>query len=122
MASVSCDPSAPSQCDQCGNATEDTIRSTVQDNKNLCEDCFQGLPQARREDIGDPEWVCDKHFNRKVEVFCKTCKRGSCKDCAGDVHKDHDVVCVLQLGEVIRRDLREQLQEVGVRAEKLSQL
>ncbi|XP_011673907.2 uncharacterized protein LOC105442931 [Strongylocentrotus purpuratus] len=122
MASAFSDPLAPSPCEQCGNATEGTMRCSVRDSKNLCQDCFQDIPQARREDIGDPEWVCDIHLDRKADIFCETCQRGCCNECAVDVHQGHKVVDVLKLGEEIRRDLTEQLQEVGVRAERLSEL
>eukprot|EP00057_Strongylocentrotus_purpuratus_P019435 XP_011673909.1 PREDICTED: uncharacterized protein LOC105442931 isoform X2 [Strongylocentrotus purpuratus] len=122
MASAFCDPLAPSPCDQCGNATEGTMRCSVRDSKNLCQDCFQGVPQARREDIGDPEWVCNIHLNRKVDIYCETCRLGCCKECAVDVHKGHSVVDVLKLLGKIRRDLTKQMIEVGVRAERLSEL
>eukprot|EP00057_Strongylocentrotus_purpuratus_P019437 XP_011673911.1 PREDICTED: uncharacterized protein LOC105442932 [Strongylocentrotus purpuratus] len=120
MASAFGDPMAPSPCEQCGN--EGTMRCSVRDNKNLCQGCFQDLPQERREDIGDPEWVCHIHLNRKVDIFCETCQRGCCRECAVDVHQDHNVENVLKLKEEIRRDLTKLLHEVGVRAERLSEL
>eukprot|EP00057_Strongylocentrotus_purpuratus_P019433 XP_011673907.1 PREDICTED: uncharacterized protein LOC105442931 isoform X1 [Strongylocentrotus purpuratus] len=123
MASAFDDPLAPSPCEQCGNATEGTMICSVQDRvKNLCQGCFQDMPQARREDIGDPEWVCNIHSDSKVAIFCETCKLGCCKECAVDVHQGHKVVNVFKLVAEIRCYLTEQLQEVGVRAEALFEL
>nr|XP_054752898.1 transcription intermediary factor 1-beta-like [Lytechinus pictus] len=120
MASAFDNPVTPSTCDQCGNPAEDTVRCSVRDSKYLCRGCFRDLPS--REDIGEPEWVCDIHATRKVEFFCESCEIGCCKECAGDVHNDHKVVDVVKLTVEIRQKLQAQLEEVNARAEVLSEL
>ncbi|XP_041461740.1 transcription intermediary factor 1-beta-like [Lytechinus variegatus] len=119
MASAFDNPVAPSTCDQCGKPAEDTVGCSIRDSKNLCRPCFRDLP--KREDIGEPEWVCDIHATRKVEIFCESCDIGCCKECAGNDHNDHKVVNVVKLIVEIRQRMLAQLEEVDVSGEVLSE-
>ena len=93
---------------QCGNCGDGEATGYCQDCSELvCEECQANhekfkkmknhtivtLNQLQTEVVIAPHKKevarCQKHSNKKLKIYCKTCKELICSDCTVRLHKDH---------------------------------
>src|SRR6218665_2170983 len=91
-------------------------------NQRLCEECCKNhrkykatknhrMLQLDGALINIPsiakQYVCDKHENKQLDIYCSSCQEAICALCFFDGHKTHETLPVVNVSSDFRRVIKE---------------